>query len=62
LLQKKNTAPFLKARNPRYLSLVCGHNYQHPAKHAKLIKQKSISEKLKASIVEHDVDMALLQA
>ena len=48
----ENTAPYLKVRNADYLSIVYGYDYQFPHKYEKLIKQKSISKKLKMSINE----------
>ena len=52
-------APYLKVRCTDYLTLVYDYNFQFKHKAAKLLKQKSIERKLRASINEfaHGLDM-----
>lgn len=45
--------PYLKVRNPGYLSIIYGYDYRFPHKYAKLIKQKNIAPKLRTSLKEH---------
>jgi predicted kinase len=53
--------PFMKVRNSEYLTLVYGYDYRFPHKYEKLIKQKNIKRKLKASLVEHQLGAKMLQ-
>jgi predicted kinase len=53
--------PFMKVRNSEYLSLVYGYDYRFPHKYEKLIKQKSIKRKIKASLAEYKLGMEMLK-
>lgn len=54
------TVPYMKVRNPEYLSIIYGYDYRFPHKYRKLLKQKSISQKLRASLNEYRLGMSLL--
>ncbi|MEH7387942.1 metallophosphoesterase, partial [Bacillus sp. JJ1521] len=56
-----NLVPFLKVRNPEYLTIVYGYDYQFPNKYAKLMKQKNIKKKIQKSLIEHKMGMEMLQ-
>jgi predicted kinase len=56
----RNAVPYLKVRNPEYLSIIYGYDYRMPHKYSKLIKQKNITPKLRASINEHRLGEQLL--
>jgi predicted kinase len=53
--------PFMKVRNSQYLTLVYGYDYRFPHKYEKLIKQKNIKKKIKASLAEYQLGMQMLQ-
>lgn len=53
--------PYLKVRNPGYLSIVYGYDYKFPHKYAKLLKQKNIAAKLRTSANEHRLGRAMLE-
>jgi predicted kinase len=53
--------PFMKVRNSQYLTLVYGYDYRFPHKYEKLIKQKSIRRKIKASLAEYKLGMEMLK-
>nr|WP_232243020.1 metallophosphoesterase [Paenibacillus sp. GSMTC-2017] len=52
--------PFLKVRNPDYLSIIYGYDYKFPHKYKKLIKTKNVSKKLRTSAKEHRLGQRLL--
>lgn len=54
-------APFLKVRNPEYLTIVYGYDYKLDHKYQKLIKQKRIGKKLNTSIKEHTLGQRMLE-
>lgn len=54
-------APYLKVRNPEYLRIVYGADYQTPQKLETLVKKKSIGRKLGMSIKEYEIGRKLLQ-
>lgn len=54
-------APYMKVRNPNYLTIVYGYDYKFPHKHKKLIKQKNIWRKLKTSIAEYNIGQEMLK-
>ncbi len=54
-------APYLKVRNPEYLSIIYGYDYRFPHKYGKLIKQKNIAQKLRTSVNEHRLGKRLLE-
>lgn len=58
--QDKRVVPFLKVRNPEYLTMVYGYDYRFPHKYRKLVKQKSITQKLRTSMQEYKLGKELL--
>lgn len=58
--ERENAAPYLKVRNPEYLSIIYGYDYRFPHKHAKLLKQKNTHKKLRTSIAEHQLGKRML--
>jgi predicted kinase len=60
-IPRQGIVPFLKVRNPQYLTLVYGYDYRFPHKYEKLIKQKSIKKKLRASLAEHELGQEMLR-
>ena len=54
-------APQLKVRNPHYLTIIYGPDYLKPNKYARLISQKNIKTKIKLSISQHQLGLALLR-
>ncbi len=48
----KRVVPFIKVRNPEYLTMVYGYDYRFPHKYRKLLKQKNITQKLRTSLHE----------
>ena len=42
--EERENAPYLKVRNPEYLSIIYGYDYRFPHKYAKLLKQKHTQE------------------
>lgn len=57
----KDVAPYLKVRNPQYLSIIYGMDYTYPFKYEKLVQQKRIARKLRASITEFEYGRRLLE-
>jgi len=57
----KDVAPYLKVRNPRYLSIIYGMDYLYPPKYEKLVRQKRINRKLQTSITEFEYGKRLLE-
>lgn len=53
--------PYMKVRNPEYLTIIYGYDYRFPHKYQKLIKQKSIKQKLRASLNEYRLGMKMLE-
>ncbi|AYV76985.1 MAG: calcineurin-like phosphoesterase [Barrevirus sp.] len=53
-------APFIKVRNPNYLTIIYGYDYQTNPKYTKLIKQKNITKKIKASKDEFQLGIQML--
>lgn len=54
-------APFLKVRNPQYLTIIYGYDYTAPAKYKKLMRQKRIDRKLRTSIQEFEIGKRMLE-
>jgi len=54
-------APFLKVRNPKYLTIIYGYDMYFPKKFDKLFSQKNISKKVKISISEYHIGEELLK-
>jgi len=52
--------PYMKVRNPGYLSIIYGYDYFFPHKYRKLMKQKSIVSKLRTSMNEHRLGKQML--
>ncbi|PZD93004.1 metallophosphoesterase [Paenibacillus sambharensis] len=55
------TVPYMKVRNPDYLSIIYGYDYKFPHKYRKLLKQKNISQKVRTSLSEYKLGLQLLQ-
>jgi predicted kinase len=55
------TVPYMKVRNPDYLTIVYGYDYRFPHKYRKLMKQKSIMRKLRTSLNEHQLGVRMLE-
>jgi hypothetical protein len=54
-------APFLKVRNPKYLTIIYGYDMYFPKKFEKLFNQKNINKKVKASISEYKLGEQMLK-
>lgn len=54
-------APMLKVRNPEYLRLIYGFDYQHPENLAKLRDKKSVKKKRQISQREYSLGKKLLE-
>ncbi|MNU73592.1 Bis(5'-nucleosyl)-tetraphosphatase PrpE [asymmetrical] [compost metagenome] len=54
------TVPFMKVRNPEYLSIIYGYDYKFPHKYRKLLRQKNVSPKLRTSMNEYRLGMQML--
>ncbi|ALC89355.1 metallophosphoesterase [Bacillus sp. FJAT-18017] len=52
--------PFMKVRNPEYLTIVYGYDYTFPHKYRKLLKEKAIAKKLQTSLNEHRLGRDML--
>lgn len=59
--ERKFVAPYLKVRNPQYLTLIYGYDYQHSRKLEELRTNKSIRKKLQTSIIESNLGLSMLQ-
>jgi len=55
-----DVAPYMKVRNENYLTLVYGYDYKR--RYEPLCRQKRVGGKLKVSIKEHDLALAMLSA
>lgn len=55
------TVPYMKVRNPEYLSIIYGYDYKFPHKYRKLMKQKNIAKKLRTSLNEYQLGMRMLE-
>lgn len=55
-----DVAPYMKVRNENYLTLVYGYDYKN--RYEALCRQKRVGGKLKVSIKEHDLALAMLTA
>lgn len=56
----ERVVPAMKVRNPEYLSIIYGYDYQFTHKYRKLMKQKNITQKLKTSMKEHKLGRKML--
>ncbi|WNS42015.1 metallophosphoesterase [Paenibacillus sp. MMS20-IR301] len=59
--EQQGVVPYLKVRNPGYLSIIYGYDYKFPHKYAKLLKQKNIAPKLRTSLAEHRLGRQMLE-
>lgn len=59
--EQPGVVPYLKVRNPGYLSIIYGYDYRFPHKYSKLMKQKNIAPKLRTSLAEHRLGKQLLE-
>ncbi len=55
-----NEIPYMKVRNPEYLSIIYGYDYRFAYKYRKLMKQKNITQKLRTSVREHQLGSQML--
>ncbi|MEH7238016.1 metallophosphoesterase [Bacillus sp. JJ1562] len=60
-IPQDNLVPFMKVRNPEYLTIVYGYDYRFPNKYTKLMKQKNIKKKIQKSLIEYKLGMEMLQ-
>ena len=51
-LMAKRVPPYMKVRNPNYLTIIYGYDHTDPDKYAKLYERKTINSKLKLSKTE----------
>ena len=51
-LDERKVAPYLKVRNPNYLTIIYGYDYLTTEKHKILVNRKSIKGKLKTNVRE----------
>ena len=56
----KGVAPYMKVRNPDYLSIIYGYDYKHPSKYGKLVRQKRVARKLQTSMDEFEYGRRML--
>lgn len=61
IISDANMAPFLKVRNPNYLTIIYGADYMTEHKYHKLMKNKNIAKKIQASINEHKLGLKMLE-
>jgi len=54
------TVPYMKVRNPDYLSIIYGYDYKFPHKFRKLLKQKNVNQKLRTSLSEYQLGIRML--
>lgn len=57
----KNIPPYMKIRNPEYLTITYGFDYTNDAKYKKLYERKSIKSKLKLSWKEWNLGLEMLR-
>jgi len=58
--ERKHVAPYLKVRNPDYLTLIYGPDYRQCTKYNKLLQNKNIKKKLETSIIENNLGLQML--
>ncbi|MDQ0063430.1 metallophosphoesterase [Paenibacillus harenae] len=56
----ERSLPYMKVRNPEYLSIIYGYDYRFPHKYGKLLKQKNIQLKARTSLNEHRLGNRML--
>ncbi|WP_152396594.1 metallophosphoesterase [Paenibacillus guangzhouensis] len=59
-IRNGKTVPYMKVRNPDYLSIIYGYDYKFPHKYRKLLKQKNVNPKLRTSLKEYQLGMQML--
>lgn len=59
--EQPGVVPYLKVRNPGYLSIIYGYDYRFPHKYSKLMKQKNITPKLRTSLAEYRLGKQMLE-
>lgn len=57
----KHIPPYMKVRNPDYLTIIYGYDMYFPRKFAKLFGQKNINRKVRASITEYNIGEKMLE-
>lgn len=57
---EQGAVPYMKVRNPNYLSIIYGYDYKFPHKYSKLMKQKNINMKLRTSMNEYRLGNRML--
>lgn len=60
-VDNKDCAPYIKVRNPLYLTIIYGYDYLTTIKYNHLLRKKDIRLKLKTSIEEWNIGKELLQ-
>ncbi len=60
-LVASSTIPYMKIRNPEYLTIIYGFDYKEPRKYEKLYERKSIKGKLKLSCNEWATGLKMLR-
>lgn len=60
MVYNKGVAPYMKVRNPAYLTLVYGYDYLMGDKMARLYKNKKVNSKIRTSVVEFELGSKLL--
>lgn len=60
ILNNPKVVPYMKIRNPNYLTLICGPTYQHPKRLLSLIKRKKVSYKQRLSRLQYNISQELL--
>ncbi|ARF11914.1 calcineurin-like phosphoesterase [Klosneuvirus KNV1] len=61
IISDVNMAPFIKVRNPNYLTIIYGADYMTEHKYNKLMKNKNIGKKIQASINENKLGLKMLE-
>lgn len=61
IMDTKGVVPFMKVRNPKYLTITYGYDYKKPSKFNKLIKRKSIKNKLRSSFKQWEIAKEMLR-
>ena len=54
------SVPYMKVRNPEYLSIIYGYDYRFPHKYRKLLKQKNVGSKIRTALSEYKLGMQML--
>ena len=54
-------APYLKVRNPNYLTIIYGYDYLIEPKFTRMLEKKSVQNKIKMSISEYELGKKMLE-